>query len=313
MSKKVISIVSPCFNEEEGIKECYETIKNVLSKLSNYNYEHIFCDNCSSDNTVKILKEIAEKDQNVKIIVNSRNFGLLNNTYNGVINCSGDAILLFMPIDMQDPPELIPQFIDLWEKGNEIVYGIRAKREEGFLLRNSRKLYYKILSRLTYVDYPVNVGDFQLIDRKVLNAMKETKDANPFMRLMTFDAGFNSIGIPYTWRARKYGKSQNGLIKMFEQGLNGIISFSGVPLRLSLISGLIISLLSFVYAFTIFFMTLFGFVDSQSGIPTIIVALFFFGGVQLFFIGVLGEYILAIFNQVRKKPLVVERERINFK
>ena len=142
--------------------------------------------------------------------------------------------------------------------------------------------------------------------------MKLTEDANPFMRLMTFDAGFRSTGVEYTWRAREYGKSQNGLLKMFEQGLNGLISFSGLPLRLSLIIGLLISSLSILYSISIFIMTLFGFVDSQAGIPTIIVALFFFGGVQLFFIGILGEYILAIFNQVRKKPLVIEKERINF-
>tara|TARA_B100000989_G_scaffold299054_1_gene292593 strand:+ start:13220 stop:14158 length:939 start_codon:yes stop_codon:yes gene_type:complete len=312
MPKKLISIISPCFNEEKGIKKCYETIKDIFLKLEEYEYEHIFCDNCSSDQTVDILKSIAEKDKNIKIILNSRNFGLLNNTYNGVMNSSGDATLLFMPIDMQDPPELIPSFIELWEKGNDIVYGVRAKREEGFFLRTSRRLYYKLLKKVTYVDYPENVGDFQLVDKKVIEAMKLTEDANPFMRLMTFDAGFRSTGVEYTWRAREYGKSQNGLLKMFEQGLNGLISFSGLPLRLSLIIGLLISSLSILYSISIFIMTLFGFVDSQAGIPTIIVALFFFGGVQLFFIGILGEYILAIFNQVRKKPLVIEKERINF-
>ncbi|MDA9729447.1 glycosyltransferase family 2 protein [SAR86 cluster bacterium] len=312
MPKKLISIISPCFNEEKGIKKCYETIKDIFLNLEDYEYEHIFCDNCSSDRTVDILKSIAEKDKNIKIILNSRNFGLLNNTYNGVMNSSGDATLLFMPIDMQDPPELIPNFIELWEKGNDIVYGVRAKREEGFFLRTSRRLYYKLLKKVTYVDYPENVGDFQLVDKKVIEAMKLTEDANPFMRLMTFDAGFRSTGVEYTWRAREYGKSQNGLLKMFEQGLNGLISFSGLPLRLSLIIGLLISSLSILYSISIFIMTLFGFVDSQAGIPTIIVALFFFGGVQLFFIGILGEYILAIFNQVRKKPLVIEKERINF-
>tara|TARA_A100001015_G_scaffold224698_1_gene253436 strand:+ start:257 stop:1195 length:939 start_codon:yes stop_codon:yes gene_type:complete len=312
MPKKLISIISPCFNEEKGIEKCYETIKDIFLKLEEYEYEHIFCDNCSSDQTVDILKSIAEKDKNIKIILNSRNFGLLNNTYNGVMNSSGDATLLFMPIDMQDPPELIPSFIELWEKGNDIVYGVRAKREEGFFLRTSRRLYYKLLKKVTYVDYPENVGDFQLVDKKVIEAMKLTEDANPFMRLMTFDAGFRSTGVEYTWRAREYGKSQNGLLKMFEQGLNGLISFSGLPLRLSLITGLLISSFSILYSISIFIMTLFGFVDSQAGIPTIIVALFFFGGVQLFFIGILGEYILAIFNQVRKKPLVIEKERINF-
>lgn len=311
--KKTISIISPCFNEEKGIVECYKRIKSIFEvDLINYEYEHIFCDNCSTDRTLEILKQIAKKDPNIKIIVNSRNFGILKNTYNGVLSASGDAILLFMPVDMQDPPDLIPTFVKHWEEGYEIVYGIRAKREENFIIRLLRKSYYKLLSKLTYVDYPPNVGDFQLIDKCVLNAMRRIDDARPFMRLMTFDCGFKAKGVSYTWLRRTYGKSQNSLRNMFDQGLNGIVSFSGAPLRLAMILGFIISGVSFSYAFTILMMTLLGFSKSPQGIPTVITALFFFGGVQLTFIGVLGEYILAIFNQVRRKPLVIERERINF-
>lgn len=313
MNKKTISIVTPCYNEELGVVACYEAIKDIFDKeLEGYDREHIFCDNASSDNTVGLLKEIAAKDSSVKIIVNSRNFGILKNTYNGVLSAGGDAVLLFMPVDMQDPPELIPSFVKKWEEGFEIVYGIRAQREEGFLLANARKAYYRLLSKLTYVNYPPNVGDFQLIDRHVLNAMREIDDAQPFMRLMTFDCGFRSVGISYTWRSRKYGKSQNNLLHMFDQGLNGIISFSGAPVRLGLVAGFLLAGLSLLYAISVLLLALFGMVDSPAGIPTVIVALFFFGGVQLFFLGVLGEYILAIYNQVRKKPLVIERERINF-
>ncbi len=313
MSKKKISIVTPCFNEERGIIKCYDSIKAIFnSELKDYEYEHIFCDNASTDNTVKLLKEVASKDSRIKIIINSRNFGILNNTYNGVLNASGDAVLLFMPVDLQDPPELIPTFVKHWEDGYEIVYGIRANREEGILLRTARKMYYKLLSKLTYIDYPTNVGDFQLIDKCVLNAMKRIDDARPFMRLMTFDCGFKSIGVKYTWRAREYGKSQNKLRHMFDQGLNGLVSFSNAPVRLVLAMGVIISGVSLLYAITIFGLSLFGIVKSPAGMPTVITALFFFGGLQLFFLGVLGEYILAIFNQVRRKPLVIERERINF-
>jgi polyisoprenyl-phosphate glycosyltransferase len=313
MRKKLISIVTPCFNEEDGIVACYESIKNIFSsELEDYEFEHIFCDNASIDRTVVLLKEIAMRDHRVKIIVNSRNFGILKNTYNGVLSATGDAILLFMPVDLQDPPELIPTFVKHWEADYEIVYGIRAKREEGFLLVAARKAYYRLLSRLTYVDYPMNVGDFQLVDKRVLNAMKQIEDAQPFMRLMTFDCGFKSIGVEYTWRARKYGKSRNSLMHMFDQGLNGIVSFSGAPLRLALITGFVVSSLSLLYAMCIFLLAMFGMIHSQAGIPTVIIALFFFGGIQLFFLGILGEYIFAIFNQVRRKPLVIERERINF-
>ncbi len=313
MSKKTISIITPCYNEEEGILTCYEAIKQLFqTQLPNYNYEHIFCDNASTDKTVDLLKSVAKDDLNVKIIINSRNFGILKNTYNGVTSATGDAVLLFMPVDLQDPPELIPEFIKLWESGFEIVYGIRAQREENFLLAASRKIYYRLLSKLTYVNYPVNVGDYQLIDKCVLNAMKQIDDARPFMRLMTFDCGFKSIGIPYTWAMRKCGKSKNSLVNMFEQGLNGLISFSSAPLRASLFIGMAIAGISLLYAICVFLMTLFGIVKAPSGIPTLIIALFFFSGVQLFFLGVLGEYIFAIFNQVRRKPLVIERERVNF-
>lgn len=310
---KTISIVTPCYNEEESIAECVEAVRQIFrDQLGKYRLEHIFCDNCSTDRTVEILKEIAAKDPSVKIIVNSRNFGILKNTYNGVLAAGGDAVLLFLPVDLQDPPELIPEMVRLWESGYEIVYGIRAEREEGVALRWARKLYYRLLSRLTYVDYPPDAGDFQLVDRRVVDAMKSIDDAQPFMRLMTFDCGFRAVGIRYRWRARKHGKSRNKLSHLFGQGLNGIISFSGAPIRLALFSGFVISALSLLYAMTVTILTLTGHVQTLRGVPTIIAALFFFGGVQLFFFGLIGEYILAIFNQVRRKPLVIERERINF-
>jgi len=310
---KKISVITPCFNEEDGIIECVEVVRKVFERdLPGYDLEHIFCDNCSTDNTVNILKELAATDKRIKIIVNSRNFGILKNTYNGVLNSTGDAVILFMPADLQDPPELIPEFVKQWEKGYEIVYGIRATREEGFFIRNIRHAYYRLLSKLTYVNYPPDAGDFQLIDRVVLEAMKNIDDAQPFMRIMTFDCGFRSYGISYTWRTRKHGLSRNGWINMFLQGLNGIISFSGAPLRLALISGMVLSSLSMIYAISVGILALTGMLSTIHGIPTVIVGLFFLGGVQLFFIGVLGEYILAIYNQVRRRPLVIERERINF-
>jgi glycosyltransferase involved in cell wall biosynthesis len=147
---KTISIITPCFNEEASIRECHDTIKRVMdTELPGYGREHIFCDNASTDRTVEILREIAAGDKSVKVIVNSRNFGILRNNYNGVLAATGDAVILFMPADLQDPPELIPTFVRHWEAGSEIVYGIRAQREEAFLLRNARRLYYQILSRLS--------------------------------------------------------------------------------------------------------------------------------------------------------------------
>lgn len=311
--RKTISIVSPCYNEEASVAECYQAIKKVFeTELAGYDREHIFCDNASTDKTVEILRGLAARDPSVKVIVNSRNFGILKNTYNGVLSSSGDAVVLFMPVDLQDPPELIPKFVRHWEAGHEIVYGIRAQREEGFFLKHARRAYYRVLSRLSYVDYPADVGDYQLVDKKVLDAMRRIEDAQPFVRMMTFDCGFRSIGVKYTWRARKHGKSRNRLSELIEQGLNGLISFTNAPVRMALFAGFGISVASILYAIGVFLMALFGLVESQRGIPTVIIAIFFFGGVQLFFLGVVGEYIIAIFNQVRRHPLVIERERINF-
>ncbi|MCK1652696.1 glycosyltransferase family 2 protein [Bradyrhizobium sp. 149] len=310
---KKISLVTPCYNEEAGIRESYAVVKDIFDReLPGYEREHIFCDNASTDRTVEILKEIAAEDPSVKVIVNSRNFGVLRSTYNGVLASTGDATVLFMPADLQDPPALIPTFVKHWEDGYEIVFGIRARREEAFLSRTARHLYYKAISTMSYVDYPADVGDYQLVDRKVLHAMKQFEDVQPFMRMMPFECGFRSIGVPYTWLARKHGISRNRLSNLIDQGLLGAISFSTVPLRVAFFFGLLISSLSFTYAFVVFLLKIAGFDIGPHGIPTIIIGLFFFGGVQLFFLGVLGEYIVAIFNQVRRRPIVIERERVNF-
>ncbi len=310
---KTISIVTPCYNEEASIRECYETIKRVMdTQLPGHGREHIFCDNCSTDRTVDILRTIAAADPSVKVIVNARNFGILRNNYNGVLAATGDAVILFMPVDMQDPPELIPEFVKHWESGIEIVYGIRAEREEPFFLRNARKAYYQVLSRLSYVNYPPNVGDYQLVDRRVVDAMKRIDDAQPFMRMMPFEVGFKSVGIAYTWRARKHGVSRNAFLNMIDQGLNGLISFSNAPVRIALWTGVAISMVSFLYTLGVFLAVVLGLTRAEAGIPTVILAVFFFGGIQLLFLGVIGEYILAIFNQVRRRPIVFERERINF-
>lgn len=312
-ARKKISVVTPCFNEEASIAECVAAVADIFkTELSGYDLEHIFCDNASTDRTLSILKELARQNRSIKIIVNSRNFGILKNTYNGVLHASGDAVLLFLPADLQDPPALIPKFVALWEQGYEIVYGLRSEREEGLLIRSARKIYYRILSKLTYVEYPPDAGDFQLIDRKVHDAIRRIDDAQPFMRMMTFESGFRSIGVKYKWLARKHGKSHNNWARMFEQGLNGIVSFSGAPVRAALIAGFLISLVSILYSVGIVVFALLGRIHSAAGIPTLVAALFFFGGVQIFFVGILGEYILAIYNQVRRKPLVVERELINF-
>jgi glycosyltransferase involved in cell wall biosynthesis len=300
---KTISIVTPCFNEELNVRECYEAVRTVFANIPDCRREHIFCDNASTDGTMAILREIAAQDPSVRVIVNARNFGPMRNTFNGVMASTGDAVLLFLPADLQDPPELIPQFVAHWKEGYEIVYGIRAARDEGAVMRLLRKSYYALLSRFSDVAVLPGVGDFQLVDRRVVEDMRRVRDDYPFMRIMTFECGGRSIGIAYTWRARKRGLSKNRMAALVDQGMNGLITFTTAPLRIGLFVGFVVAFLSVLYAV---------FNLAEPGIMTLIVAMFFFGGVQLFFMGMIGEYIRAIYGQVRERPIVFERERINF-
>ena len=311
---KTISIVTPCFNEELNVRECHRVIKDLFDKeLAGYHREHLFCDNASSDRTVDILREIAAVDPSVKVIVNTRNFGPMRSNYNGVMAATGDAVLLCMVADLQDPPELIPRFVKHWEQGTEVVFGIRATREEPLVMRTVRGLYYRLLTRISDLGVPPGVGDFQLVDRRVVEAMRQIEDAYPFMRMMTFEIGYSVLGIPYRWVARKRGVSKNSLLRLVDQGMNGFITFTTVPVRAVLFAGFLIAALAILYALVIFLVNVILYREfSAPGIATLITAVFFFGGVQLFVTGLIGEYILAIYGQVRKKPLVFERERLNF-
>ncbi len=313
---KTISIVTPCYNEEMNVRECHAAVKALFDgdgPLKNYKREHVFCDNASTDETLLRLKEIAARDRDVKVIANARNFGPMRSNYNGVMATTGDAVLLFLPADMQDPPELLPRLVELWEAGNEIVYGIRKVREESWLMRNVRGVYYRVLTSLSELAVPPGVGDFQLVDRKVVEAMRQIEDAFPFMRMMTFECGYKAVGVPYTWVRRKRGFSKYTLARLVEDGMNGLVTFTAAPLRLVLFLGFGLAALSIGYAlFNLVLGLIFYKKLAPPGTMTIITALFFFGGVQLFSIGVLAEYVLAIYSQVRRKPVVFERERINF-
>lgn len=312
--KKLISIISPCYNEHENVETCWHSVEKLFKdKLSTYDYEHIFCDNASTDNTIEILKGIARRDKRVRIIINTRNYGPFRSTFNALMSAKGDAVLVLLPVDGQDPPELIADFVKKWEEGYQVVYGIRNKRREGVIISSIRKLYYRLVNRLADVYLPPDVGEFQLIDRIVVEALKKYDDYYPYIRGMIANCGFKSMGIKYVWKARERGFSKNRLYHLIDQGLNGLISFTNVPLRLCMLFGFILAGSSIAYAFMTFVINLVYYRRfSQPGIATLIVALFFFAGVQLFFLGLLGEYIGAINSQVRKKPMVIERERINF-
>lgn len=309
---KTISVVSPAYNEVENVRECHERLRGIFSEhLPEYRLEHIFADNASTDGTVEILREIAASDPNVKVILNSRNFGPFRSLFNGLRYATGDAVVVFMPVDMQDPPELIPEFVRYWEKGIEVVAGARANREETWALRACRSIFYNIVNSLSDFEITPNVGEFQLIDRKVWHAVMSHDDHYPYVRGIIASVGFKRLIVPYTWTARKRGLSKNNLPRLVDQALNGIFSFTNAPMRFCIYAGFTLAAICVGYAiFAAISFLLFPSVAPR-GTATIIVSLFFLSGLQLAFIGMLGEYVTSIHSQVRRRPLVVERERLN--
>jgi glycosyltransferase involved in cell wall biosynthesis len=311
--RKLISIITPCYNEEDNVRDCYLAVRRVFEgELPEYDYEHIFCDNASSDRTPDALAELAAEDPRVKVIFNARNFGPFRSTFNGISSASGDAVLLLLAADLQDPPELLPRFVRLWEEGHEVVYGVRKVREEGWLMRTVRRAYYRTVSSLADIQIPLNVGEFQLVDRKVVDALCRCEDHYPYIRGLVANCGFRRAAVEYSWRARGKGFSKNRLYHLIDQGLNGLVSFTNVPMRLCLLSGTVLAGLSILYALFSLGYHLVVSGAAPPGIATLIIAVFFFSGVQLFFFGVLGEYVASIHSQVRKRPLVIERGRLNF-
>lgn len=310
---KKISIITPCYNEENNVRECYQAVKEVVTQsLPNYRYEHIFADNASTDGTLARLKEIAAQDQNVKVISNSRNVGPFRNMWNAMKSASGDAVIPLLPADLQDPPSVIPQFVSNWESGDLVVYGVRANREESWIMRKMRGTYYRLIRRFADAVIPLNSGEFLLADKRVIQSILTVDDAYPYIRGLIAQTAVRSSSIPYTWVRRERGRSKNSFIDLIDQAINGFVSTSRIPARLALLSGFFFSILGFLGAIATFVAFLINREGAPVGIPTIIVSIFLFGGIQLLFFGIIGEYVLSIHGQVRRKPPMFEVERVNF-
>jgi len=312
--KKLITVITPTWNEEANVRRCRDAVREIFrTELPGYKCEHIFTDNASSDRTVKILREICAGDRDVRMIVNRRNFGAEASMLNALRASSGDAVVVLLPADLQDPVEMIPKFVDAWEKGTKVVYGVRRGRQEGIVLKACRKTFYRTVNRMSDFHIPRDVGEFQLIDREVVEILRTFDDRSPYLRGMIASCGYPGVGIEYDVADRRAGRSSMNLYRLTDIALNGLTSFSVVPMRLILAAGIIIAALALGYSIVNFLVTLIWYREfAQPGMATLIVGLFFFGGIQLFFLGVLGEYILSIHAQVRHRPLVIEAERINF-
>jgi len=308
---KLISVFTPCYNEEENVDELYQRVKIVFESLPQYSYEHIFIDNASTDQTVARLKNIAAKDPDVKIIVNIKNFGQVRSPYYAMMQCKGEAVIGIVA-DLQDPPELIPTFIKKWEEGYMAVMGVKTKSEESRIIYALRTLYYRVLKLISEEEQVVNATGFGLYDQKIIETVRLLDEPVPYFRGLVVELGFPRTLIEYTQASRKHGITKNNILTLYELAMQGITSYSKVPLRLATFVGFGAALLSFLVGMFYLVYKLLFWQSFSLGLAPVAVGLFFFGSIQLFFLGMLGEYIGAINTKVTKRPLVIEKERINF-
>lgn len=308
---KRVSIVTPCYNEEGNIEELYERIRKVLEGLPQYAYEHIFIDNCSQDRTPQILRELANRDRRVKVIFNNRNFGHIRSPYHGLLQGRGEAVIV-MASDLQDPPELIPEFLRLWEDNWKIVVGQKAKSEESPLFFAIRKVYYRLVNRLAEVELLENVTGFGLYDQAVVAQFRLLDDAYPYVRGLISELGYPVEKVVYTQPLRRRGVSANNFYTLYDIAMLGITSHSKVPLRLATMLGFAMSVLSFLLGLGYLVYKLLFWTRFDVGVAPLVIGMFFISSVQLFFIGLVGEYIGFIHTQVQHRPLVIERERLNW-
>jgi glycosyltransferase involved in cell wall biosynthesis len=312
MSKKSISIVTPCYNEQDNVELIYTQVKEIFEGLENYEYEHIFIDNDSQDKTLSLLENMAQKDLRVKIIVNARNFGFVRSLYHGLLQGTGDAVVLIFA-DLQDPPTLIIDFLQRWEQGYQVVKGIKISSQENTLVYSIRRFYYYLVSVLAEeVELTSNFTGFGLYDKQVIEALRLIDDPYPYLKGLISEVGFKSAKIEYHQKVRKRGKSSFNFYRMYDLAMLGITTYSNFPLRLATMIGFALSLLSFLVGLVTLILKLLFWNLFPIGTAAIIVGLFLFSSVQLFFIGILGEYIGLINRRSLKRPLVVERKRVNF-
>lgn len=309
---KKISIVTGCYNEEENIPELYRQIMQVLHELENrYDYEIIVADNDSTDNTPQILRDLASQDRNLKVIFNSRNFGPDRSGYNAVLHAQGDAVIC-MASDLQNPPSMIKDFIKKWEQGYKIVATVKSHSEESLVVYALRTIYYRVLADISDVKLIPHFTGFGLYDRQVIEILRGLNDPYPYFRGLISDIGFKPAIIEFTQPARKYGKSKSNFLYMYEEAMLGITSYTKLPLRVATFLGFIAALVSFLIGMFYLIYKLIFWSSFTLGIAPMAIGLFFFGSIQLMFLGLIGEYISMIYIHVLKRPLVYEKERLNF-
>ncbi|MEX3841123.1 glycosyltransferase family 2 protein [Paraburkholderia sp. BR10882] len=307
---KHVTVVTPCFNEEENIEAVYNEARRVFSTIPGVTYDHLFIDNASTDATVSKLRSIAATDPAVSVIVNARNFGHIRSPMYGLMQAKGDAVILLVA-DLQDPPDLMRDFVEKWLAGAPIVIGVKPESKESALFFALRRMYYRLVTRIANVKLIQNFTGFGLYDRKIIEILRKIDDPYPYFRGLICEIGFDVIQLPYVQPRRKRGISKNNFYTLYDIAMLGITSHSKVPLRLAAIGGFFLSGVSLCLSLVYLVLKLMYWNSFTMGSAPMLIGLFFFSSVQLFFIGLLGEYVGAILTYAQRRPLVIERERIN--
>lgn len=310
--QKKIGLVVPTYNEEANIQDIYWRLTScVKEKLSAYDYEILFIDNFSTDHTRELLEELCREDSHVKCIFNARNFGFFRSVFYGLINSQGDCTFLVFA-DMQDPPELLPQFVSEWEKGNKVVIGIKTKTKENFLMSFFRKCYYKLIKYIANYEQIEHFNGFGLYDKDFIKILRKLEDPEPYLKGLVSELAFRRKEIQYTQEKRTAGKGSTNFFKLYDSAMLGVTSCSKMALRCATFLGFGLSLISLLVGFITLVYKLCYWDTFPFGMAALTVGVFILGGIQLFFIGLLGEYILNINLRVMKRPVVIEEKRINF-
>ncbi len=311
--KKTISIMVPTYNEEENVEFMYQALKDTFQKdLVNYNYEILFIDNKSKDKTRELIRKICKKDKNVKAIFNAQNFGQFNSPYYGLISTSGDCTIS-VAADFQDPVEMIPKFVSAWEDGYKIVIGIKTKSKESKIVYALRSLYYKLIKKFSDVEQIEHFTGFGLYDKEFIEVLRSLEDPNPYLRGIVAELGFDRKEIPFVQPKRERGKSSNNWYRLYDAGMLGITSYTKIGLRMATILGFFLSFVCVIIAIVYLILKLCMWNSFQAGMAPLLIGVFLLGGIQIFFIGFLGEYILNMNQRLMHRPLVVVEERLNFK
>jgi polyisoprenyl-phosphate glycosyltransferase len=309
---KKISITIPCYNEEENVYPLHDALVEMFERdLPNYEYELLYIDNCSSDRTRELLKELGKQDKHVKAILNAKNFGQFNSPYYGMMQTTGDCTIL-MAADFQDPVEMVPKYVAEWEKGYKIVIGRKTSSKESSIVYHLRSLYYKIIKKFSEVEQIEHFTGFGLYDKDFMDVLRNLKDPTPFLRGIVAELGYKRKEIPYEQPQRRAGKTHNNWYSLYDAAMLSFTSYTKIGLRLATFIGIFVGALSFIIAIVYLIMKLVLWDTFTAGMAPVIIGMFFLGSVQLFFLGFMGEYILSMNQRIMNRPLVIEEERINF-